>query len=219
MSFAKSKVIPILCVILAFLPTNIHAHQKQIAFTFDDGPHYKYTAEILDILNKYNVKATFFTVGSNIERFPEIAEREHREGHQVANHTFSHRHMKELDENELTKEILKCESLIYNSDDYPKFFRPPEGVLSEENVKVIKELGYTPVLWDIDTKDWAHASVENIVENVLKNAKDGSVVLFHDFVSGTSSTPKAIDILIPKLKEMGYRFVTVSEMKKFDLAS
>lgn len=215
MSFVKSKIALLLCLMLLTMPLNISANEKKIALTFDDGPHYKYTEQILDILKKYDVKATFFTVGTNAQRFPELIEREIAEGHEIANHTFSHKHMKELDQTELEQEILKCEAVINeHGEEFSKLFRPPEGILSEDNRKTVEKLGYTTVFWDIDTRDWAHTPVNDIVANVLKNSKNGSVILFHDFVSGKSPTPEAIEILIPKLKEMGFSFVTVSQIKK-----
>lgn len=214
MSFVRSKIVLVLSAILLFTPTVSYAEEKTVALTFDDGPHYKYTEEILDILKKHSVKATFFCAGYNTERFPEIVEREHREGHEVANHTYSHRHMHELTEAELEEEILKCEELIGETEEGEKLFRPPEGILSEGHKLVLDRLGYHAVLWDVDTKDWAHASVDSIVNNVLKNVKDGSVILFHDFIGGDSPTPEAIEVIIPRLKEMGYRFVLVSEINK-----
>lgn len=186
---------------------------KRIALTFDDGPHYKYTEQILDILKKYDVRATFFTVGTNVHRFPELIQRELSEGHEVANHTYSHRHMAELSEDEFRQEIEAWEEVIYKEHGYSsELFRPPEGILTDSERQTVEAMGYNVILWTIDTRDWAHNKVERIVDSVLKEARDGSVVLFHDFVSGESPTPEALEIIIPKLREIGYEFVTVSEL-------
>ena len=222
MSFARLRIA---IVILLFLTLALHvnaalyceadAEGKTIALTFDDGPHHKYTAEILDILKKHDVKATFFTVGTNVERFPELVEREINEGHEIANHTYSHKHMADLGESEFVSEVLMWEDTVYGHHEYSSnLFRPPEGVLTDRECEVIKNLGYDIVLWSVDTRDWAHTSVDRIVDNVITNVQNGSIVLFHDFVSGESPTPKALEIIIPKLQDMGYEFVTVSELIK-----
>lgn len=105
--------------------------QKTRSLTFDDGPHYKYTAEILDILDEYGAKATFFVVGELAERYPELILRELAEGHEIGNHTWSHPKMKKLTVDSLKQEILKTEELLNEIADYrPKLFRPPEGAFS-----------------------------------------------------------------------------------------
>ena len=106
--------------------------KKRVALTFDDGPHYKYTAEILDILDEYGAKATFFVVGELAERYPELILRELAEGHEIGNHTWSHPKMKKLTVDSLKQEILKTEELLNEIADYrPKLFRPPEGSFSD----------------------------------------------------------------------------------------
>ena len=156
---------------------------KKIALTFDDGPHYKYTAEILDILKEYGAKATFFVVGELAERYPELVSREIAEGHEVGNHTWSHPKMAKLTSAQLTSEILRTERLLNEIADYrPKLFRPPEG------------------------------SVEQIVEMVISETEAGSIILCHDFIGRDSPTPDALRKFIPALLDKGFEFVTVSEL-------
>lgn len=214
MSCARIKAAVLALIILVFpLKAGARQEEKRIVLTFDDGPHYKYTEQILDILEKHSVKAVFFTIGENASRFPELIERELESGHEVANHTYSHKHMKALTEDELTEEIVGWEEVMSkHCDERSCFFRPPEGVVTDEEKALIKSLGYELTLWSIDTRDWAHPSVESIVKNVTENAKDGAVILFHDFISGQSPTPQALEIIIPKLKAQGYSFVTLSEL-------
>ena len=219
MSYAalKRALIILLSLVLAlYALSSLYsgaAEPKRVALTFDDGPHYKYTAEILDILKKYDVSATFFTVGTNVERYPELVQRELSEGHEVANHTYSHKHMARLTESEFKDEVKGWEDVIYEEHGYTSdLFRPPEGILTDSEIQVISELGYDVVLWSIDTRDWAHNRVERIVDTVISDVTDGSVILFHDFVSGDSPTPEALELIIPKLKELGYEFVTVSRL-------
>lgn len=221
MSFAglkRSLIILLIAVLALYINSALYTNAdttKRIALTFDDGPHYKYTAEILDILKEHDVRATFFTVGSNAERFPQLIQRELCEGHEVANHTYSHKHMARLTDEEFRTEVKSWESVMAEEHGYTSdLFRPPEGILTDSESRIIEELGYDTVLWSIDTRDWAHNSVESIVDTVISNVKDGSVILFHDFVSGDSPTPKALRALIPRLKEMGYELVSVSELQK-----
>lgn len=221
MSCVRFKAIILLFVLALFplrttadLYCEADAEEKYIALTFDDGPHYKYTAQILDILKKHDVRATFFTVGTNVERFPELIDRELAEGHEVANHTYSHKHMAELTDKEFLSEVLGWEDSIFPHGEYTdRLFRPPEGILTDSECAVLNELGYDIILWSVDTRDWAHTPVNDIVENVTSHVDNGAIILFHDFVSGKSSpTPEAIEILIPKLKAEGYKFTTVSEL-------
>lgn len=186
---------------------------KKIALTFDDGPNPVYTEQILDILRENEVHATFFVIGENAKRYPELITREIAEGHEVGNHTFDHPHLQKLTKEALTREILMGEEALYEIDDYrPRLFRPPEGMCSEEIIACAEELDYSVILWSIDTLDWAHHSVENITENVMTNIRDGDIILFHDHVSKISPTPEVLRQIIPQLKELGYRFVTVSEL-------
>lgn len=194
----------------------IHSHDNKsmkIALTFDDGPSIKYTGIILDILKKYNIRATFFVIGENAEQYPELVQREILEGHEIGNHTYSHCKISKLDSSSIQNELICTEEVIYEIDDYrPSIFRPPEGKITGKVVAAARELDYSIIMWNIDTRDWAHTPVDEIVDNVLTNVKSGDIILFHDFVSKTSPTPQALEKIIPILLERGYNFVTVSEL-------
>lgn len=188
---------------------------KMIALTFDDGPHKKYTEEILDILNEYSIKATFFVVGVCAEKYPEIIAREIAEGHEIGNHTYSHLHLKNANISEIAGEIDKTEQLLIQNNGYSTtLFRPPEGVCNDKVRSVAKDMNYSLVLWTVDTKDWVPSSCESIVNSVLGSVDGGEIILMHDYVVGKSNTPDALRIIIPKLLEEGYTFVTVSELLK-----
>lgn len=187
--------------------------KKLIALTFDDGPHYKYTAEILDILSENNAKATFFVVGSLAERYPELILRELAEGHEIGNHTWSHPKMSKLTPEQLNTEIIKTERVLNEIADYrPKLFRPPEGSYKKGVDAVAKKNDYSVIIWTVDTRDWAHTPVDKIVQEVLDNTVSGSIILCHDFIGRDSPTPDAIRKFIPALQAEGYEFVTVSEL-------
>lgn len=185
----------------------------KIALTFDDGPHPRYTPEILDILDQYGIKATFFIVGLNAEYYPEALEEISLRGHEIGNHTYTHPHVSVLDAETLAQEVERCESVIYGlTDRRTKLFRPPEGMVDEGVKRALRGLDYKVILWDIDTRDWAHTPPEAIRDNIVKHIASGDIILMHDYVSGGSPTPEALRLFIPELLEMGYKFVVISEL-------
>lgn len=187
--------------------------EKLIALTFDDGPHKFRTDEILDTLEKYDVKATFFVVGAMAHDNPDIIRRELRLGHEIGNHTYNHTKMRKLSKKRLIEELESTENELYEIAEYrPKLFRPPEGWCSDMIASAVGSIDYDVILWNIDTLDWAHNEVDKICESVLEGVKPGSIVLFHDFVTGESPTVEALEKIIPMLQSQGYRFVTVSEL-------
>jgi peptidoglycan/xylan/chitin deacetylase (PgdA/CDA1 family) len=149
----------------------------------------------------------------NVQNYPNVLESVIEKGHELGNHTFSHQILKSASANKIKNEISDTEDALY--DRYSlrtNLLRPPCGLYDSNLVNIARENGYKIVLWTVDTKDWAHESAENIVKNVLANIKSGDIILFHDYVSGNDHTAEALNILIPKLQEMGYKFVTVSEL-------
>ncbi len=190
-----------------------HSNEKNIALTFDDGPHPRYTPEILEILNEYGIRATFFVIGVNLRNYKGIVEMEYVAGHEIGNHTYSHKNLKKLPYTGICEEICMAESAIYENLEYrTKLLRPPGGMVGEDVCRVAREQDYTIVCWSIDTLDWAHTPSEQIAENILASVKGGDIILFHDYVSGGSPTPEALRIIIPELISRGYNFVTVSEL-------
>ncbi len=191
---------------------NKNSHMK-IALTFDDGPHPRYTPQILDILNEYNIKATFFVIGVNADNYPEAIENVIKNGHEIGNHTYSHPHVSCLNSHTLKSEVEKCESTIYGRTDYKtKLFRPPEGFIDTDVKTVLRDLDYKVILWDLDTRDWAHTSPDSISNYIIDNIESGDIILMHDFIAYDSPTPEALRLFIPVLLEKGYKFVVVSEL-------
>ena len=185
----------------------------KIALTFDDGPHPRYTPQILDILDKYGIKATFFAIGINADRYPDTMEMVIDRGHEIGNHTYTHPHVDRLDSEMLYNEVEKCESALFSHTDYrTKLFRPPEGMIDGYVKSVIKQLDYKVILWDIDTMDWANTPPDKIARNVIGSVSSGDIILMHDYVSYNSPTPEALELFIPILLEKGYKFVVVSEL-------
>ena len=188
-------------------------NKKRVALTFDDGPHPRYTAEILDILKEFGVSATFFSVGENAERYPHLIQREIAEGHEVANHTGKHCHINRLTHEELVQDILECNRTLERiSGRHIRLFRPPEGVCSDALKAICEQEGLTIVLWSVDTRDWAHTPIDEICQNVRENVRNGSIILMHDFIGKNSPTPAALRRIIPMLGELGYELVSVSQL-------
>ena len=193
--------------------SKIDTEEKVVALTFDDGPHPRTTAEILDVLGEFGVRATFFNVGENAVKRPELTAREASEGHETGNHTFSHINVKSLSAEKVKKKLLDTgDAVLKATGSKPTLFRPPEGRIGEVGKRAAEELGYTVVLWSVDTRDWTHRTAEAIAKTVTDNVKSGDVILCHDFISGESHTAEALRIFIPKLLAEGYEFVTVSEL-------
>jgi polysaccharide deacetylase family sporulation protein PdaB len=187
--------------------------EKKIALTFDDGPHGRYTEEILDILHEFGIKATFFTVGVNVESRPDVVKRTIAEGHEIGNHTYSHPHLTNIEGDELFAEMKRTEEVLERLVGYrTRLFRPPEGVYSKTVSATLERMDYIPILWTVDTEDWKKPSAKRIADTVMQQTESGVIILCHDFVSGKSNTPAALRIFLPKLLEQGYRFVTVSEL-------
>ena len=192
---------------------NGDTNEKLVALTFDDGPHKYRTPEILDILDKYNVKATFFVVGAMVHEYKDIIKREINSGHEIGNHTYNHSKMRKLSCDGLIKELEATENELFEIAEYrPKLFRPPEGYYSDQIAKAVGKIDYNIILWNIDTLDWAHNEVDKICECVYEGIKPGSIILFHDYVVGKSPTMAALERIIPELLSRGYKFVTVSEL-------
>ena len=186
---------------------------KSIALTFDDGPHPRYTPQILALLDKYQIRATFFMIGCNAELYPDVAKAVAAGGHEIGNHTYSHPHMKSITAETLREEIGKTEDVLDGLGiKKPLLFRPPEGFRSIAQIEATEALGYRMIVWSLDTHDWKGKSKGELTNFVLGTVQGGDVLLFHDYVSGKNTTITALEELIPKLLKDGYRFVTVSEL-------
>lgn len=190
-------------------------NEKLIALTFDDGPNPVTTPQILDLLKKYDAKSTFFVLGKQVDRFPDLVKREAEEGHEVANHTYNHIFFNKNTRSDIiTREIMKTEQRIQAlTGKTSPWFRPPGGYYNDLIVNTAKKNGYTIVLWSWhqDTKDWSAPGVDKIVNKVLHNARSGDIVLFHD---QSTQTVKALKRILSKLKKQGFQMVTISELLK-----
>ena len=184
----------------------INNSDKLIALTFDDGPNYN-TGKVLDVLAKYNVKATFFVLGSKVKNNKKILKREYDSGMEIGNHTFNHLLLTKYKENVIKDEIGNTSSVIFEvTGRYPKLLRPSYGAYNN----AIKKIGDMPIIiWDIDTLDWKYHNSKRIASRVINKVKDGDIILMHDIYSATANS---LNIIIPELQNRGYTFVTVPEL-------
>ncbi len=214
------NILCVLLTVLLILPVSSadvvyswKTNDKTVALTFDDGPHPVHTPEILDILEEYGVKATFFTIGVNVEQYNDVFRMVYDAGHEIGNHTYSHRNLRKLPYASVCGEIERAEEAVYETVEYrTRLLRPPEGAFGDDLCRAASEMDYTVICWSVDTMDWAHTPATEIAESVLSTVKGGDILLFHDFVAGASPTPEALRMVIPALIEDGYTFVTVSEL-------
>ncbi|MGE7915766.1 polysaccharide deacetylase family protein [Lysinibacillus xylanilyticus] len=181
--------------------------KKRVALTFDDGPDAKVTPQVLAILKKYDAKATFFMVGTNVSKNPAIVEQVYEAGHEIGNHTWNHSKLTSLSTSAVKQEVDKTSNAIYNAiGQYPTVFRPPYGATND---KVRSVITMPSILWSIDTLDWKHRNADKVLSYVKASAKDGSIILMHDI---HQSTANGLENVILYLQKQGYEFVTVSEI-------
>ena len=198
----------------------INTSEKIVALTFDDGPHKKYTPEVLDLLEKHNAKATFFVVGSNAHANPELILRMHEEGHELAIHTYTHPLKMNLPD--MMEEIKQTHETIFGISGYsPTLFRPVEGQYTDALIDAVAKEGYKVVMWSwhLDTLDWKNPGANKIVDTVLKGVQEGNIALFHDGGGNREQTVKALEIILPELQKQGYKFVTVSDLLEIQEAT
>lgn len=191
--------------------------EKIIALTFDDGPDEVFTPQVLDILKKNDVKATFFLVGENLKQNKEIVKRQFEEGHEIGNHTYTHINVAKSGYDKVYEEITKTQEEIKEITGVePKLFRPPYRAMSRHMCDIVKNKNMNIILWsNLDPRDWSNPGVYSIVNTIESKVGNGNIILLHDYNNlrnSKSQTIQALESVIPYLKEQGYKFVTISEL-------
>lgn len=183
-----------------------------IALTFDDGPHSGRTEQLLEVLKQANVPATFFVVGKMADRYPLLVQRIAKEGHELANHTYNHPNLSQLDEREVIGELDQTRDVIQRlTGQRTILYRPPGGDFTRRTVRAAHKAGYQMVLWSIISHDVNGITPNAMCRRILNNADDGGIVLMH---SGMQNTIVMLPDLIAQLKARGYQFVTMSTLIK-----
>ncbi len=185
---------------------------KRIALTFDDGPGQPITPEVLDILKAYGVRATFFMLGMNVQGHEELLKRAVREGHVIANHTWTHPDLTKCAPEQLANEMNRMNDEVMRLTGHEMvMMRPPYGYVTDENIVQLGDMGYKIIKWSIDSFDWRDVNVDQMLINTIPDIRDGSIILMHDG-SDYLITHEMLPELIESLLYQGYNFVTVDEM-------
>ncbi len=185
---------------------NLDPDKPIVALTFDDGPS-PYTQRIVDTLAKYNSKATFFVMGYRLEEYGENALYAFNHGMEIGNHSYSHKQLVGLNQNSINQQMDDTNKMIKDlTGKEPKLYRPPYGRL---NQVILDKIHMAAILWNVDSQDGKAYDAQEIVDNVMEDVKDGSIILLHDIYEKTAD---ALDILLPKLIEEGYQVTNVSQM-------
>lgn len=209
----KSKILLIILLILCMLAEYTACNRyifcgndKQIALTFDDGPS-DYTDELLDGLEAYGAKASFFILGKKINEYTEVIKRIDAEGHLIGNHTWSHKNLFEISSEEFTKELNATDDALYEViGKRTVYFRPPHGWYLPNQLNVIDKV---TVVWSKDPADWKYENEEYVYTYIKTMAQDGAIILLHDT---KKTTVQGVLKAIPELKKQGYSFARVDEL-------
>lgn len=182
-----------------------------IAMTFDDGPHPQNTPRLLDMLRERNIKATFYVIGRSVNMYPHIVRRMVAEGHEIGNHTWTHRKLTALSDSSVRMEMDRTRDVIISACGVkPRTMRPPYGALRQnQRAWIYKEYGYPTILWNVDPEDWRRPGLSVVTSRILNNTRNGSIVLAHDLHKPTvDAMPATLDGLLRR----GFKFVTVSQL-------
>lgn len=200
---ASDRLVPIYCV--------EDKGDKTIALSFDAAWGNEDTEQLIGILGKYKVKATFFVVGSWVDKYPESVKQLSDAGHEINNHSNSHPHMPQLSVTQMTEELNACnEKISAITGKKPILFRAPYGDYDNTMLKTVTDNGMYTIQWDVDSRDWKEEyTTDMIVRGVCDNVKSGSIVLFHN---AAKNTPEALPIILEKLIAEGYNFDLISNM-------
>lgn len=195
----------------------VETAERVVAMSFDDGPHPEFTPAILELLAEHGIPATFFLIGRNVRRHPELAKRLAGTGHELGNHTLNHRMLPFLREEFIRHEILQTDQIIREVTSYcPRLMRPPMGLFTKRTVNVIESCGYGTVVGDVYPRDPHMPGRDKIHRRVMARVRPGSIIILHDGGNTAhvdrSQTVWAVRHIIQDLLQKGYRFITISDL-------
>ena len=195
------RQLPIYCV---------QKENKVISLSFDAAWGNEDTQQLIDILEKYKIHATFFVVGDWVNKYPESVRALANAGHEIHNHSDDHPYMTKLSADEIIANVTACDDKIEQITGVrPFLFRPPYGDYNDTVINTLRSIGHYPIQWDVDSLDWKETGTQDIIDRVLQKARPGSIVLFHN---AAKYTPEALPTVIEGLIREGYSFVPVSEL-------
>lgn len=187
---------------------------KRVALTFDDGPSRENTPRVLQALRRAEAHATFFVLGDRAERMPDLLAAAHEDGHEIANHGFSHTSMRSLWKSQIRDEVCRTHrAIVAATGQAPALLRPPFGRYAPSAVPLVGGLGYDLVLWSVDAADWKAREPAAMAKRVVQAARPGSIILMHD---REASSAEALPMILAGLKRRGFEVVTVSALLEWD---
>jgi peptidoglycan/xylan/chitin deacetylase (PgdA/CDA1 family) len=194
--------------------------EKTIALTFDDGPHPQFTLPLLEVLERYQVKASFFWLGVYVDRFPTIAQEIWQRGHWIGLHGYHHISFPRLSAADLQDSLVKTQEAIAHACQLDLAFvqqqvrdvRPPNGLFTPQTLTYLNQGNFRPVMWSVVPEDWLRPGVQAAVQRVMQQTQNGSVIVLHDGYFGGEDVAETADRLIPTLLEQGYSFVTIDQL-------
>ena len=192
------------------------ATSRAIALTFYDGPHPQYTPELLQVLDQYEVPASFFWLGACVNREPAIALDVYQRGHWIGLHGYDHRSFASLNSKDLQQSLEKTQEAIASAchieTNFVRDVRPPNGLFTPRTLKLLHQWNYRPVMWSIVPEDWVLPGVSVVVQRVIKQVENGSLIVLHDGYYGGQDVAETTAQLIPHLLRQGYHFVTIDQL-------
>ncbi|SDX40095.1 polysaccharide deacetylase family sporulation protein PdaB [Tepidimicrobium xylanilyticum] len=189
---------------------SVETEEKKVAISFDAAWGDNYTLGILDILDRYNIKSTFFLVGFWVDKYPEHVKEIYKRGHDVGNHSTNHPYMTKLSDEEIVKELnITAEKIEKLINERPTLFRPPFGDYNDRVINLCRENGYYVIQWDVDSLDWKELGVQPVVDRVTRNVQKGSIILFHN---NAKYVLDYLPIVIERLQAEGYEIVPISKL-------
>jgi peptidoglycan/xylan/chitin deacetylase (PgdA/CDA1 family) len=200
--------------------TGLPRGSKKIALTYDDGPNDPHTLRLLEVMAKHNVQATFFLIGSYVQQRPDIARAVAAAGHVIGNHTFTHPLLTFQSASETRAQLLDCRHALEDAvGKHSNLFRPPFGGRRPATLRIARDLGLEPVMWNVTGYDWSAPPAAQIEKKVAKQMRGGDVILLHDgghkaMGADRAQTVIATDNLVQRYRDLGFDFVTVHEMKQ-----
>ncbi|MBQ6933121.1 MAG: polysaccharide deacetylase family protein, partial [Clostridia bacterium] len=198
---ATKRDLPIYCV---------QTDEKVLSISFDAAWGNEDTHQLIEIMDRYGIKATFFVVGDWARKYPESVKELFDAGHEIMSHSDKHKHMTQLSVDEIAADIEACaDSIEEVTGVRPTLFRPPYGEYDNKVVGTLRDLGYHTIQWDVDSLDWKETGVQDVIDRVLGKAQPGSIVLFHN---AAKYTPEALPTILETLLDEGYNFVPISQI-------
>jgi peptidoglycan/xylan/chitin deacetylase (PgdA/CDA1 family) len=204
------------------------SESRSIALTFDDGPHPQYTRELLQVLDHYNIKASFFWLGACVERAPSVAQAVYQRDHWIGLHGYYHHSFPLLSPEALQQSLAKTQEAIraalapatHNTQachlhpDNIRDVRPPNGLFTPQTLSLLHQWNYRPVMWSVVPEDWERPGIDVVVQRVLRQVRNGSLIVLHDGYCGGQDVAVTTAQLIPRLLEQGYDFITIDQLRQ-----